>query len=358
MKRYKYKSGHSENNPIKDGKSVDMEENNLKTLDYDYRKKDNNIFGAYIKSTISSHPEYIEDNTSYEETPQYLYYKCVDGSKINKKNLSHYINWKNVDDSVNFRKFISEEMDKKKKNKDSEESIDEKNKKEMELFVKTYTDNPENYPLQDKEDKEKKKPKDKKNIWRVLISVVCVAALSTSVTTLVCFEKFKNNVKVLTPQNAVRLQPNDEESEDIYVVSPELLTGNGIVMTADTTTSKNDVVIYNPPDTTTTRVYLNQTTTKSSSETTTYVNKKSQKAAAQTAARTTAATTAAVQYPININTATVDELKQINGIGDKKAQAIVNYRETYGKFDDVYDLALVDGIGDKTVENLLPYICV
>ncbi|WP_429022355.1 ComEA family DNA-binding protein [Aeromonas allosaccharophila] len=53
---------------------------------------------------------------------------------------------------------------------------------------------------------------------------------------------------------------------------------------------------------------------------------------------------------LNINTATLAELTSLKGIGDKKAQAIVDYREKQGKFTSVDQLADVNGIGPATLE--------
>lgn len=55
---------------------------------------------------------------------------------------------------------------------------------------------------------------------------------------------------------------------------------------------------------------------------------------------------------VNLNTATVDELSQLSGIGEKKAQAIVDYRTEHGDFTSVDDLVNVKGIGEKTLANL------
>ncbi len=54
---------------------------------------------------------------------------------------------------------------------------------------------------------------------------------------------------------------------------------------------------------------------------------------------------------ININTATAEELEQLNGIGPKKAQAIVRYREENGLFSSVDEVAKVPGIGEKTLDQ-------
>ena len=56
--------------------------------------------------------------------------------------------------------------------------------------------------------------------------------------------------------------------------------------------------------------------------------------------------------PLNINTADSEALVDaLNGVGPQKALAIVRYRQQHGPFKRVEDLALVDGIGEKTVEQ-------
>lgn len=53
---------------------------------------------------------------------------------------------------------------------------------------------------------------------------------------------------------------------------------------------------------------------------------------------------------VNINNADAQALaSSIKGIGLKKAQAIVDYREAYGPFTNIQDLVSVTGIGEKTV---------
>ena len=53
---------------------------------------------------------------------------------------------------------------------------------------------------------------------------------------------------------------------------------------------------------------------------------------------------------ININTASADELMDLKGIGEKKAQAIVDFRENNGPFRQPEDIIKVPGIGPKTLE--------
>ncbi|MGL5634025.1 MAG: helix-hairpin-helix domain-containing protein [Sarcina sp.] len=55
---------------------------------------------------------------------------------------------------------------------------------------------------------------------------------------------------------------------------------------------------------------------------------------------------------VNINTATIDDLKKLNGIGDSKAEAIIEYRESIGKFKSIEDIKSVSGIGEKTFEKI------
>ncbi len=56
--------------------------------------------------------------------------------------------------------------------------------------------------------------------------------------------------------------------------------------------------------------------------------------------------------PVNINTADSEMLVDaLNGVGPQKALAIVRYRQQHGPFKRVEDLALVEGIGEKTVEQ-------
>jgi len=55
---------------------------------------------------------------------------------------------------------------------------------------------------------------------------------------------------------------------------------------------------------------------------------------------------------LNINTANSDALvEDLVGVGPQKAMAIVRYRQQHGPFKRIDDLALVDGIGAKTVEQ-------
>lgn len=54
---------------------------------------------------------------------------------------------------------------------------------------------------------------------------------------------------------------------------------------------------------------------------------------------------------IDINAADAETLQQLNGIGAKKAQTIIEYRQEHGPFATVDDLVNVKGIGAKTLEK-------
>ncbi|MGN8157760.1 ComEA family DNA-binding protein [Salinisphaera sp. RV14] len=55
---------------------------------------------------------------------------------------------------------------------------------------------------------------------------------------------------------------------------------------------------------------------------------------------------------VNVNTATVDQLQTLDGIGSVKAQAIVKDRQANGDYDSLGQLSRVNGIGAKTIESL------
>lgn len=56
--------------------------------------------------------------------------------------------------------------------------------------------------------------------------------------------------------------------------------------------------------------------------------------------------------PVNINTATKEQLMTLSGIGEVKAAAILEYRRENGSFYTVDELTNVKGIGEKTLEKI------
>lgn len=55
---------------------------------------------------------------------------------------------------------------------------------------------------------------------------------------------------------------------------------------------------------------------------------------------------------INLNSATLDQLKTLNGIGDSKAKGIIEYREKNGGFKSIEEIKNVSGIGDNMFERI------
>ncbi len=59
---------------------------------------------------------------------------------------------------------------------------------------------------------------------------------------------------------------------------------------------------------------------------------------------------------ININTASAEELQDLDGIGEKLSEKIIAYREENGNFTSPYELSEVSGISEDKAEKLAPYV--
>ena len=59
---------------------------------------------------------------------------------------------------------------------------------------------------------------------------------------------------------------------------------------------------------------------------------------------------------ININTATMEELMLLPGIGEVRAKAVIEYRENYGGFVSIEEITEVRGIGSVTYDNIKEFI--
>lgn len=63
-------------------------------------------------------------------------------------------------------------------------------------------------------------------------------------------------------------------------------------------------------------------------------------------------------HPINLNTATADQLEEVPGIGPATAQKILDTRKSYGAFKSVDDLLSIKGIGQKRLDKMRKYLTV
>src|SRR5712664_454939 len=62
--------------------------------------------------------------------------------------------------------------------------------------------------------------------------------------------------------------------------------------------------------------------------------------------------------PVNLNTATSEELQQVPGIGPATAEKILQMRKSYGAFKSVDDLLSIKGLGKKRLEKMRKYLTV
>lgn len=78
-------------------------------------------------------------------------------------------------------------------------------------------------------------------------------------------------------------------------------------------------------------------------------------------AQPTAAPTKAVFVPdvlVDLNTASLDDLTGLPGVGETRAQAILDYRAAHGPFHRIEDVMNVKGVGEGIFQQLEPYVTV
>ena len=80
------------------------------------------------------------------------------------------------------------------------------------------------------------------------------------------------------------------------------------------------------------------------------------RAAAPPRAQRPEAAAATQESPVDVNTANEQQLMAVPGIGESLAKRIVQFRDKNGRFEKVDDLMKVQGIGEKSIEKLRPYL--
>ncbi|MCT6857048.1 MAG: helix-hairpin-helix domain-containing protein, partial [Bombilactobacillus mellis] len=83
-----------------------------------------------------------------------------------------------------------------------------------------------------------------------------------------------------------------------------------------------------------------------------FVPDKNNSSTASNTAQTTTANSTTDSKTINLNTADVTELQNLPGVGPKKAELIIQYRQEKGSFSKIEDLTEVQGIGEKTFAKI------
>ena len=139
------------------------------------------------------------------------------------------------------------------------------------------------------------------------------------------------------------------------IVNDAIKKAGGLTSKADTTNvnlSKsltNEMVIYIPKKEEVTKSTVNDALVDKSNSVGFIDNESSNETSKETANTST---------KVNINTATLKDLITLNGIGESKAQAILEYRTKNGNFKTLEDLKKVSGIGEAAYEKIKDNICI
>ena len=132
------------------------------------------------------------------------------------------------------------------------------------------------------------------------------------------------------------------KTQTMFMIGIALLVMSGILIYVSLSTPG----VYKEPET---------TAIQNSSSTETEANSAK---SAGSASKSSDNSATAVSYPINLNTATVEELVSIDGLGESRASAIIEYRDYLGGYTSVEQIKEISGIGDATYAKLAPYLTV
>lgn len=132
------------------------------------------------------------------------------------------------------------------------------------------------------------------------------------------------------------------KTQTMFMIGIALLVMSGILIYVSLSTPG----VYKEPETTATQISSLTETAANSAKSAGSASKSSDNSAT------------AVSYPINLNTATVEELTSIDGLGESRASAIIEYRDYLGGYTSVEQIKEISGIGDATYAKLAPYLTV
>lgn len=132
------------------------------------------------------------------------------------------------------------------------------------------------------------------------------------------------------------------KTQTMFMIGIALLVMSGILIYVSLSTPG----VYKEPETTAIQISSSTEAAASSAKSAGSASKSSDNSAT------------AVSYPINLNSATVEELVSIDGLGESRASAIIEYRDYLGGYTSVEQIKEISGIGDATYAKLAPYLTV
>ncbi|RPK21462.1 hypothetical protein EH2_00756 [Bacillus subtilis] len=200
------------------------------------------------------------------------------------------------------------------------------------------------------------------NQHKKAIILAASAAVFTAIMIFLATGKNKEPVKQAVPTEAentvVKQEANNDESNETIVIDIkgavqhpgvyEMRTGDRVsqaIEKAGGTSEQADEVQVNLAEILQDGIVV-------------YIPKKGEETAVQQGGGMSVQSDGGKGALVNINTATLEELQGISGVGPSKAEAIIAYREENGRFQTIEDITKVSGIGEKSFEKIKSSITV